>query len=111
MRVLVSYNDSSKLKAINCGTELPDFVETTYNLQPKSYILQIFNKEFEAFIDLEDFGDVVDMSKNKVVLVREPSFAGSSVQDVTCSLTFNEPMCPLEGTSDLQPVVPLVQES
>lgn len=51
---------------------LHNAVQQVFNLEPSSYILKKYDRDFEDFVDIEEEGTLVEKDKVKVVLKIQP---------------------------------------
>lgn len=73
MRLLLLFKEHSKVRMVQDLTDLDSLIQQTYDLAPKSYYLQIYDKDFDEFIDLEDATSVQDKDKIKIQLLQPSS--------------------------------------
>lgn len=68
MKLLLIYNEHSKARQLQDVSKIFTLVEETFDLTPKSYLLQKFDKDFNEYVDFEDISSLEDKDKIKIKL-------------------------------------------
>lgn len=67
MKILIQYKTSSKVKEILDHNDIYNIIESTFGIKREFFSLQIYDKGFNEYVDLEDLSTLEDKSKIKVI--------------------------------------------
>lgn len=78
MKVLLNYNTSTKVRDIVDSNAIFQVIEESFGLEARFYQLQIYDEEFNEYIDLEDIALISNKSKIKIIENKSVTEANAS---------------------------------
>lgn len=69
MKILVEYRSSSRILQSDEGTDICSLIEMTYQIPPNSYLLKRYDRDFEAYVDIDNVHDITDKDRIKIEIL------------------------------------------